>query len=273
MSISPASTDPVLARMGELLDTPIASELDVLEIVRHGLTCAMWASLQSQCPLPRDLFVPSDAVRLIVALDRRFSPAQSDLILRAVRLVAQAREALGSLQAARDWLDARQDLLPSCAPVSPWRLASCEAGARLCQSLLGLGTASVAPMALPKPAPAIDVDALVREQAGMSDHDLDWAAALEEQRTAGLPEVASSDAVGADVDVDALMADVAMDPHAADWAAALAEQRNAEHGEEAVVDADDILADVQRQQATWQTGASVDQVVGRAEHQGLVAGR
>jgi hypothetical protein len=69
------------------------------------------------------------------------------------------------------------------------------------------------------------------------------------------------------------MADVAMDPHAADWAAALAEQRNAEHGEEAVVDADDILADVQRQQATWQTGASVDQVVGRAEHQGLVAGR
>jgi len=29
---------------------------------------------------------------------------------------------------------------------------------------------------------------------------------------------------------------------------------------------------VQRQQATWQTGASVDQVVGRAEHQGLVAG-
>ncbi|HZX81635.1 MAG TPA: hypothetical protein VFE72_11865, partial [Lysobacter sp.] len=120
----------------------------------------------------------------------------------------------------------------------------------------------------------VDVDALVREQADMSDHELDWAAALEEQRSAGLPEVPSSAAAGEGVDVDALLADVAMDPHASDWAAALAEQRSAEQaGEIPITDADDILADVQRQQATWETGASVDQVVGRAEHQGLVSGR
>ncbi|HEY4582401.1 MAG TPA: hypothetical protein VIG88_05990, partial [Lysobacter sp.] len=112
MSIPDSSIDPVLARMAELLGTPVASELDVLELVRRGLTPAMWASVQSQCPLPRDLFVAGDAVRLTVALGRRFTPPQTDLILRGVRLVAQAWAALGSLQAARHWLDARQDLLP-----------------------------------------------------------------------------------------------------------------------------------------------------------------
>jgi len=276
VSISPAAAaDPVLARMGQLLATPIASELDVVEIVRRGLTAAMWTSLQSQCPLPRDLFVGSDAVRLTIALDRRFTPSQSDMILRGVRLAAQAWQALGSLQAARHWLGAQQDLLPGCAPLSPWTLAGFEAGARLCQSLLGLGTSVVLPVAAAAQVPSgdVDVDALVRGQADMSDRDLDWAAALEEQRMAGLPEIASSDAVDAGVDVDALLADVAMDPHAADWAAALAEQRSTEHAQDAdaAADADDILADVQRQQATWETGASVDQVVGRADHQGLVA--
>ncbi|HZX80855.1 MAG TPA: hypothetical protein VFE72_07890, partial [Lysobacter sp.] len=106
MSDPTSSIDAVLARMGELLGTPVASELDVVEIVRHGLTSAMWTSLHAQCPLPRDLFVASDAVRLTVALGRRFTPPQTDLILRGVRLAAQAWEALGSLQAARDWLAA-----------------------------------------------------------------------------------------------------------------------------------------------------------------------
>lgn len=275
-STSTPVTNPVLVRMGELLGTPIASEVDVVLLVRYGLTADMWTRLNSQCPLPPDLFVPNNSARLIAALGRRFTPAETDPILRATRVIAQAWQALGSLSAARSWLETRAELLPGYPPTPPWALAACDAGARLCQSLLGMGSAITA--ACPAVAQsaaevtnAVDVNALLRDQAQMTGHDLDWALALEEQRSAALPEVEAA-AAPAGVDVDALIADVAVDVHDALWAEAMAEQRASEKaGDPAgATDADALLADVAGQSPNWQIGASADQVVCHTEHEGLV---
>lgn len=233
------SDDPVLARMGQLLGLPIASELDVFELARAGLTADTWAHLAAAVPLPRDLFVRADYARLMITLGRRFTPIETELILRAVRVFAQAHEALGSHGAASDWLAAPRSIRPGQPAVAPWTLATTESGARLCERLLGLGTAISATTVA---APAPDVDALVRQDANMSEAELAWAAALEEQRAAGIVPSDSAPAPGADVDIDAVMSEVAVDPHELDWAAALAEQAAASQGDASLASSDDADA-------------------------------
>lgn len=236
--------DPVLARMGELLGLPVVSEVDVFELARAGLTAETWTHVAATVPMPRDLFVRADYARLMVTLGRRFTPAETELILRVVRLFAQACVAHGSSPAAGDWLSAPVSLRPGQPAVAPWTLATTETGARLCERLLGIGTSVPA-----TPAHSfsdIDVDALVCDDANMSAAELDWAAALEEQRAAGVVAAAvdNADTPDLDIDIDAVIGDVAVDPHELDWAAALAEQAAAGNGAEAASmdDADAILA-------------------------------
>lgn len=242
MTTPPATAhDPVLARMGQLLGLPIADEIDVFELARAGLAADAWVHLSASVPLPRDLFVRADYARLMITLGRRFTPPETELILRVVRLFAQAHEALGSHGAASDWLSTPRSLRPGQPTVVPWTLATTESGTRLCERLLGLGTAiSAAPVAAP--ASDVDIDALVRGDANMSDAELDWAAALEEQRTAGVAPAGAGPAPGPDVDIDAVMSEVAVDPHELDWAAALAEQAAAGQGDAELASSDDADA-------------------------------
>ncbi|WP_189453210.1 hypothetical protein [Cognatilysobacter bugurensis] len=235
------SDDPVLARMGKLLGLPLASELDVFELTRSGLAAESWAQLSDAVPLPRDVFVRADHARLTLMLGRRFTPAETDRIVRAIRLFAQAHEALGSHDAATAWLCEPRALRPGQPPVAPWTLATTEAGARLCERLLGVGSA------LPSSPPVtqathIDVDAVIREDANMSEAELAWAAALEEQRAAGLPAAEVDAPLGADVDIDAVLGQVAVDAHELDWAAALEEQAAATQGGAEVASSDDADA-------------------------------
>lgn len=238
------SDDPVLVRMGSLLGLPIASEADVFDLACTGLAAETWVHLSANVPMPRDMFVRADYARLVVTLGRRFTPAETELILRVVRLFAQAHEALGAYDTASDWLSTPRSVRPGQPSVAPWSLAGTESGARLCERLLGLGMAL---SGIPAAAPAVevDVDALMRGDANMSDAELDWAAALEEQRAAGIAPSTSAAAPGPDVDIDAVMSEVAVDPHELDWAAALAEQAAAGQasGDSASSDdADAILA-------------------------------
>lgn len=239
--------DPVLARMGALLGLPIATEADVFDLVRLGLGAMAWTRLAAAAPLPKDLFVGADYARLMATLGRRFSPAETDLILRAVRLFAQAHEALGSHEAAREWLCSPLEFRPGAGAVAPWTLATTEAGARLCERALGLGTTLASAMQPPAAAPGVAAPA--RNDAGMTDAELAWAAALDEQRAAGLAPTDANASVGADVDIAAVLGEVAVDPHELDWAAALAEQAAAGQEDGSVASTDDpdaILAEAAR---------------------------
>lgn len=231
--------DPVPVRMGALLSLPVSSEADVFDLVRAGLGADAWTRLAASVPMPRDLFVGADYARLMSTLGRRFSPAETDLILRAVRLFAQAHEALGSHAAASEWLATPLRIRPDGPPVPPWVLATSEAGARLCERLLGFD-ATATPAARPDPRTPAHADPC--RDANMSDTELAWAAALEEQRAAGLEPAACGGAVGADVDIDAVLGEVAVDPHELDWAAALAEQAAAGRGDADAASTDDADA-------------------------------
>lgn len=262
----------VLARMAELLGTPLASEVDVLQLVRYGMTGRMWAFLNARTQLPPDLYVPQNEVRMTVALGRRFTPAQTDHILQAVRIVAQAWIVHGNLAAAVAWLAIERDVLPGYKPVSAWNLATSQTGVRVVEAMLGLG--SLMPSEIPAGCrEAVGADHLLA-QANMSPADLAWADALEEQRAAGLLPLEASTPTGSDLDVDTVLTGVGDDRHDPDWAEAIAEQASAEMAASAAAahgpDVDALLADVQGQASAWQRGVSVDQVVNAAEHEGLL---
>jgi len=123
---------------GEAVTGPLRTELDVVRLVRRGVpTAAVDRFLEAshltfnsieRHVLPRRTFVRRQ--RAAQPLD----PAESDRLIRLVRLVAAARETFGDAEKAMTWLGRENRALDGQTPLS---LADTDLGARNVETLLG----------------------------------------------------------------------------------------------------------------------------------------
>jgi putative toxin-antitoxin system antitoxin component (TIGR02293 family) len=110
----------------------------LIEFLQAGLPIAELNDLQTSLNVPIDQLAPmlglSKATLHRRKAEGKLAPAESDRVVRFARLMGQAIEALGSEEAARQWLTAPQFGLGGSIPLD---FAETEVGAREVEKLLG----------------------------------------------------------------------------------------------------------------------------------------
>jgi putative toxin-antitoxin system antitoxin component (TIGR02293 family) len=123
---------------GEQVTGPLRSELDVVRLVRNGVPTQavdhfLTASHLTFNAIERHVLARRTFKRRQDAA-QRLDPAESDRLLRLVRLVAAADETFGSREKALAWLGRENRALGGDTPLS---LADTDLGARSVETLLG----------------------------------------------------------------------------------------------------------------------------------------
>jgi putative toxin-antitoxin system antitoxin component (TIGR02293 family) len=134
-----ASAAQVVALLGgeKVVGMPVTCDLDIARLIRDGLPVDVIDRLIG------DRTVTPDEVRRIimapkaVVVRRRkggLTPEQSERVIRAVRIIAEALETFGSRDKALTWMRRACAVLGGKAPID---LLDTEEGAGLVESLLG----------------------------------------------------------------------------------------------------------------------------------------
>ena len=134
-----ASAAQVVALLGgeKVVGKPVTCDLDIARLIRDGLPVDVIDRLIG------DKTVTPDEVRRIImapkasVVRRRkggLTPEQSERVIRAVRIIAEALETFGSRDKALTWMRRACAVLGGKAPID---LLDTEEGAGLVESLLG----------------------------------------------------------------------------------------------------------------------------------------
>jgi putative toxin-antitoxin system antitoxin component (TIGR02293 family) len=123
---------------GEDVTGPLRSDLDIVRMVRRGVPTEavdhfLRVSQLSFNSIERHVLARRTFRRRQQA-EQPLDPAESDRLLRLVRLVAAADETFGSVDKALAWLSRENRALDGQAPLS---LADTDLGARSVETLLG----------------------------------------------------------------------------------------------------------------------------------------
>jgi len=123
---------------GEAITGPLASEFDLVRLIRRGLpTAAVDHFLkvsQLNFNLIEEQVMPRRTFKRRQAADQPLDPAESDRMLRLVRMVALAEDTFGDPAKAIIWLSRENRVLEGQAPLT---LADTDQGARSVEVLLG----------------------------------------------------------------------------------------------------------------------------------------
>lgn len=110
----------------------------LVEVLREGLPVQELEALQTSLAVPMEKLVPmlglSKATFHRRKLEGKFSPAESDRLVRFARLMGRAAEVMESEENARQWLSSPQFGLGGAVPL---KFAESEVGAREVEDLLG----------------------------------------------------------------------------------------------------------------------------------------
>jgi putative toxin-antitoxin system antitoxin component (TIGR02293 family) len=134
-----ASAAQVVALLGgeKVVGKPVTCDLDIARLIRDGLPVDVIDRLIG------DRTVTPDEVRRIIMAPKAIvvrrrkgglTPEQSERVIRAVRIIAEALETFGSRDKALTWMRRACAVLGGKAPID---LLDTEEGARLVESLLG----------------------------------------------------------------------------------------------------------------------------------------
>jgi putative toxin-antitoxin system antitoxin component (TIGR02293 family) len=134
-----ASAAQVVALLGgeKVVGKPVTCDLDIARLIRDGLPVDVIDRLIG------DKTVTPDEVRRIIMAPKAISerrrkggltPEQSERVIRAVRIIAEALETFGSRDKALTWMRRACAVLGGKAPID---LLDTEEGAGLVESLLG----------------------------------------------------------------------------------------------------------------------------------------
>lgn len=123
---------------GEGVTGPLRSDLDIVRMVRRGVPTQavdhfLQASRLSFNSIERHVLARRTFKRRQESA-QRLDPAESDRLLRLVRLVAAAGETFGAADKALAWLSRENRVLDGQTPLS---LADTDLGARSVETLLG----------------------------------------------------------------------------------------------------------------------------------------
>lgn len=129
-------SNSVFGHISRLLDVSIQSERDALRVVTEGIPSHSYRRVAAALALPADLVAPESTVRRRLASNSRFNRAESERLLRLVRIYAEAMQLFDDEEATLAWLKLPADYLQDQNPVTPLILAASDAGARLIEAQL-----------------------------------------------------------------------------------------------------------------------------------------
>jgi putative toxin-antitoxin system antitoxin component (TIGR02293 family) len=130
------ATDSVFARMARLLDVKLGSEMDAVRVVAAGLTANSYNRAFNKLGFSPSLVAPESTIRRRLAAKGRFTPAESERLVRIARVYSEAVELFGDEAAALRWLTTAEEYLRDQKPVTPLQLSATDSGARLIESHL-----------------------------------------------------------------------------------------------------------------------------------------
>jgi putative toxin-antitoxin system antitoxin component (TIGR02293 family) len=129
-----APTSSVFARIAQLLDIKLHSEMDAVRIVAAGLTGNSYLRAVNKLKFPPSLVAPESTIRRRLAAKTRFTSAESERLVRLARVYAEAVELFGNEAAALRWLSAPDTYLGDQKSITPLQLSATDSGARLIES-------------------------------------------------------------------------------------------------------------------------------------------
>jgi|SRR5690554_3326644 len=134
------TAESVARRLGgaRVLGRRVRSELDLAEVIHEGLSFdALEHVIESDDLAPAEAYALVGARRTLMRKKqerRKLSPAESDRLARAVRVIARAEAALGDREKARRWLRKPNRALAGRRPLE---LLDSDAGTRMVERILG----------------------------------------------------------------------------------------------------------------------------------------
>lgn len=140
MRDTPARQRPessVFSRMSFFFGLDLNSQHDVLRLVGAGIPTRSCRRALEALGIPAEFVgAKSTMRRRMLAPNSKLNEAESERLIRLVRVDVESVEMFGDEKAARSWLMTPQSFLPDADPISPMRLATMEVGARLVESHL-----------------------------------------------------------------------------------------------------------------------------------------
>jgi putative toxin-antitoxin system antitoxin component (TIGR02293 family) len=127
----PVKTESVYTRMSRLLDLKIESEVDAVRVAKEGISSRSYQRVADKLRL-----AATSTTRRSLAKKGRLNWAESERILRLIRVYSEADQLFGDERATLEWLHAPADFLQNGSPVTPLRLAESDSGARLVETLI-----------------------------------------------------------------------------------------------------------------------------------------
>ena len=123
---------------GEAVTGPLATEFDVVRLVRRGLSVAAVDGFLAATHQPFSAIEPYVMPRRTFNrrrdADQLLDPAESDRMVRIARMVAAAEDVLGDQERAWRWLERPNRALEGQSPIS---MADTDLGAQGVERLLG----------------------------------------------------------------------------------------------------------------------------------------
>jgi len=126
----------VFALMGNLLGRQVMTETDVLALTCKGVAASTYRRLARTLQLEPGVVVPAATLRRRLKPGGRLTPAESDRLLRILRIHCKAVQFFGNSTLAREWMGRPAQFLPGEPPIAPRAVAIFDSGARLLEALM-----------------------------------------------------------------------------------------------------------------------------------------
>jgi len=127
---------PVFALMGGLLGYEVVTETDVLALTCRGLALGTYKRIVRTLQLETGAVVSAATLRRRLKPRGRLTPAESDRLLRILRIHCKAIQFFGDATLANEWMRRPAQLIPGKPPIAPQALAILDSGARLLEALI-----------------------------------------------------------------------------------------------------------------------------------------
>jgi putative toxin-antitoxin system antitoxin component (TIGR02293 family) len=126
----------IFMRIGSWLGTRLTTDLDAMALTQRGISVTQFRRAAGRFSLPMDLPAPESTVRRREKNREAFTPAESERVLRVLRVLAEAIEFFGDDAKALAWMRRPAEFVPGQPATAPMTMATSEIGARHIEGLI-----------------------------------------------------------------------------------------------------------------------------------------
>ena len=128
------SGETLYARMGRLMGLPMNTEADAFRTVKDGVSAETYERVAKLLKFPNDLVGAGSTVRRRIAQHETFPQAESERIIRVIRVFLEAEQVYQDEATTLQWFTTPSDFVPGEPKISPMELAVTDVGARILES-------------------------------------------------------------------------------------------------------------------------------------------